>query len=157
MTEDGWPEQPPILFLVQKLINRSNLCPGESFCSNVDTVVCRNCGEAWKPKNMRKIGECPHCGIRKYQKQRCNSCELTKLDESIAESKFGGLLHNAKILDLALQFNVTVTLDEITPIEFQLLELIRTERSKQEEQEAKARAAAAAGQNSVRSFDTIEE
>lgn len=134
MTPGAWPERPGLRFLIQADLRRP--CDGPQLCDKALDVLCtaqtgdHECGTIWRPADYDIPGPCPACAAElEYRKIRCESCPLTKLDESGATPE-GSLLRRVSQIDFALQSKFTLDLADVTAEEFDALRVLHQEREK---------------------------
>ena len=100
-----------------------------------DSVSCRNCGFLRIPDDIRAPGACPSCRSPKYRRERCSECELEKLHDAMASTHAGQLLARVLVYDHALAMRMHVSLDDVTPEEFNALCLLHSERNKKQHED----------------------
>jgi predicted RNA-binding Zn-ribbon protein involved in translation (DUF1610 family) len=114
------------------------MCPRASAITCTAQTSDHECGQTWEPTDTDIPGPCPACGTESdYRRLRCESCPLTKLDESGAMPE-GSLLRRVSQIDFALQSKFTLGLGDVTTEEFEALRILQQERDRYEN-EVKAR------------------
>lgn len=110
------------------------MCPGgPRECPEATTVACRMCRTERVPDDIHAPGECMQCGSRAYDRIRCDGCGIDQL-ETAMDSAAGELLRRVLIIDAALDSGFHLTLSDVSPIEFDALHFLRTEREKHRNQ-----------------------
>ena len=127
----GWPESPGVRWLAFKAVRRDDLCPSPRKCPSARKVACRECGEIWQPRDLKGSEPCPACGMRGWIRQRCEECEIPKLDAAM-DSAAGILLMRAVQTEAELDAGFVKTLDDLTVTEWRALQSLRSERARYE-------------------------
>ena len=100
--------------------------------------MCQACRTIYTPADIRTPGNCPDCGSPKYVRQRCDDCPLVKLDEAMA-SNAGRFLASCQMKRMALKLGFSMTLDEVTAEEFNVMSMIESEENRFQAQQIKSK------------------
>ncbi len=116
MTGGAWPEEPSPRFILHRMLRRKDICPGASVCP----YARMEDAEAGSGDTGLPCDKCPEQALQRF------------LDGP------GGKLIGVVIdLDAALQAGMTITLGQLTYLEFVVLRLLLEERDNYTTEERK--------------------
>lgn len=131
-----WPDSPGIRWLAYMSLRRDDLCESPRGCNEATEVSCKDCGNRWEPEDIRMPGECPSCGSRRYFRERCAECPLTKLEDAL-QSDAGAMLARAAEIRAMSDVGIQITLGDLTVDEARALIIIQDEATKHEAEKAR--------------------
>lgn len=103
-------------------------------------MLCRECGLTWSPDDIDIPGMCPGCGALRYERLRCPTCPVLRLDEAL-ESERGAAIRRTFDLMFAAEKHIPLkALADLTGEEFRLMQIIEDERAKYQREKEQANA-----------------
>ncbi len=102
-------------------------------------MLCRECGLTWSPDDTDIPGTCPGCGASRYERLRCPTCPVLRLDEAL-ETERGAAIRRTFDLVFAAEKGMLRSMSDVTAEEFRLMQLIEDERAKHQQERDQANA-----------------
>ena len=100
--------------------------------------MCQACRTIYTPPDIRTPGKCPECDSPKYVRQRCDDCPTLRLDEAMGTNA-GRFLGSCQMKRMALKLGFSISLDEVTAEEFNVMTMIESEDNRYQSQQIKNR------------------
>lgn len=97
---------------------------GVRACDQADSVKCNRCNHTWKPEDIRAPGKCVECGAdMQYTRLRCAECRINKLS-MLMSTAAGYELNRVADIDTQLKQGFRITTDDITDMDWMILNTI---------------------------------
>ena len=114
-------------------MRREELCGSRDACDKAMHYRCNTCGHVWKHGYDGRPSWCPQCcEVAKLELLACEDCPVEVLDETIAATPNGHLVHRAASDLAAMKLGFRMELGEIPADEFHALRILDAERAKYE-------------------------